>query len=569
MPRITGLTGTDTFETWFDKTNQIISSIGYTYGFGNTFSTNGVNRTVENKLRDFCNVRDFGAVGDGVTDDSLAFQNAYDFLRFTVPVGICSASPSVPARTGTIYIPRGRYLLNRELNLPTALNTCNTTGITGITCSVNLASALGVKFAGDGSDVSVITTTKSNYSTVFFAGPYDTLEFHDLAFQDLSGNTNTQRNCITLNGGGSGRRLYINRISTYGFNTILKYTCDVNEDTNVVSGSYFNGANTVVWSRNTQALVNRFVDCSWYGVTYAAFDIKGYEYLHVDSGTVIMPGTFLKISNDSVGAVAQYLVTNTKWEYEPKGALAGTSKVIELTGGAYVKFVNCGIAGGESKSDVYPFDLRGDNYIVELDGGQWGETSNQQAKIKIKAQNALGNYNNCGMICKNLASAPSANIQWVTGSQSYYQWPPVIFQNCKGIENIYLRGEYQTGGRYVGGMGGLDRNKNTKNANGFINGPGLSGATHTFSSYGQRVLVESVRVLIGDTLDYPSWNETMSVYAGNTLISQTKPTNTAPFVYNLISNPFITTEDVKVYIPTGPIVGAGLGGLVFVDTLSL
>lgn len=57
-----------------------------------------VTLTVEDKLRSVVSVIDYGAAGDGVTDDTFAFQAAHDAL---------------PAGGGTIYIPHGRYLLNQ------------------------------------------------------------------------------------------------------------------------------------------------------------------------------------------------------------------------------------------------------------------------------------------------------------------------------------------------------------------------------------------------------------------------------------------------------------------------
>lgn len=53
--------------------------------------TGTVTRTVQSKLRDFVNVRDFGAVGDNVADDTIAFQSAIDHVR--------------SIRNGTLYIP--------------------------------------------------------------------------------------------------------------------------------------------------------------------------------------------------------------------------------------------------------------------------------------------------------------------------------------------------------------------------------------------------------------------------------------------------------------------------------
>ena len=62
----------------------------------------GVVRSVQSKLLDTVSVKDFGAVGDGVTDDTQAFIDAD-----TV------APPGMP-----IYVPAGMYLLASDVNAP-------------------------------------------------------------------------------------------------------------------------------------------------------------------------------------------------------------------------------------------------------------------------------------------------------------------------------------------------------------------------------------------------------------------------------------------------------------------
>jgi hypothetical protein len=55
----------------------------------------------------FWNVRDFGAAGDGKTDDTAAFQKALD--------------AAVRAEGGVVHAPRGNYLFKGHLNVPSAV----------------------------------------------------------------------------------------------------------------------------------------------------------------------------------------------------------------------------------------------------------------------------------------------------------------------------------------------------------------------------------------------------------------------------------------------------------------
>jgi len=67
--------------------------------------TGAVATTVQTKLRESVSVKDFGAVGDGVTDDTAAIQAAIDYAN-SVWVGGSQLGGGL-----TIYIPAGRYKL--------------------------------------------------------------------------------------------------------------------------------------------------------------------------------------------------------------------------------------------------------------------------------------------------------------------------------------------------------------------------------------------------------------------------------------------------------------------------
>lgn len=71
-------------------------AVSYTQG-----STGAVARTVLSKFQEFISVKDFGAVGNGVTDDSAAVQAALN-------AAIASLASQ---RSATLYIPEGSYVL--------------------------------------------------------------------------------------------------------------------------------------------------------------------------------------------------------------------------------------------------------------------------------------------------------------------------------------------------------------------------------------------------------------------------------------------------------------------------
>jgi len=69
--------------------------VGFRQSNANGNLANSVNRTVHTKLQEFISIKDFGAVGDGVTNDTDAIQNALS-----------------QAFKKTVIFPSGQYLIN-------------------------------------------------------------------------------------------------------------------------------------------------------------------------------------------------------------------------------------------------------------------------------------------------------------------------------------------------------------------------------------------------------------------------------------------------------------------------
>jgi hypothetical protein len=137
------------------------------FGFDAAGST-AVTRTIQSKLRDVVSVKDFGAIGDGVADDTAAIQAAIN------------AAP-------VVYIPAGTYLISAPINV-------GTTGTIG-----------NKKIYGAGPRS---TTIKANHSTATLQNKQSHyfIEFADFRFD--GNNVATVGISLGIPSGGTGSAAY-------------------------------------------------------------------------------------------------------------------------------------------------------------------------------------------------------------------------------------------------------------------------------------------------------------------------------------------------------------------------
>jgi len=118
--------------------------VGYTAQTGPTPSS-PVIRTVAGKLDDFASIRDFGAIGDGAADDTMAINRALYQLY-------CRQPNNTQSRR-TLYFPAGTYLVSDTINIPT-----------------------WAKLVGEGADCTIISLVSTGPSVSYVAQYADSLQ---------------------------------------------------------------------------------------------------------------------------------------------------------------------------------------------------------------------------------------------------------------------------------------------------------------------------------------------------------------------------------------------------------
>ena len=120
---------------WTSVSSVVEADDGYTY-------PGGVGRTIQDRLEDYVSVKDFGAVGDGVTDDTQAFKDAIASVR-------------------CIMVPQGSYIISSTITLPSSGDTSNRS-------LVGTYPNSSIRFTGTGSTLFVVPGGKASFEGLSF-----------------------------------------------------------------------------------------------------------------------------------------------------------------------------------------------------------------------------------------------------------------------------------------------------------------------------------------------------------------------------------------------------------------
>ena len=175
------------------------SQSGYTSLTGPT-ALSPTQRTQQQKLDDIVNVRDFGATGNGTTDDTAAIQRAIDQVYFG------NFAITTPKLRRTIYFPAGVYRITQALTLPSYAilvgegkerSTISQSGYYACFVLKDTAGGTGANYTSGGSaatwislrDLTVTTTTSAHDLVTLDAG--EQFEFTRVRLLGAVSNSNT------------------------------------------------------------------------------------------------------------------------------------------------------------------------------------------------------------------------------------------------------------------------------------------------------------------------------------------------------------------------------------------
>lgn len=325
--------------------------------------TGAVTTTVQAKLRQTVSVQDFGAVGNGTTDDTLAIQAAINAL-------------SASGVGGTLLLPAGAYKITQNLSITWPNST-------------DQNSPGRITIQGDGADISYIYDYRSNASaatggaiTMDFTTGYDN-KFFTMLFGQFS--IIKKFNATTYASGsytlGVGTGLYMKNVPMLGEMTDIR-----------------------IIGYNTGVVMS---DCL--GVTVSNFNVQLADLGFVVSKSTFSEPTMTQFNNCTVAGVKSvaYVIIGG-------GPVVFNGGIIELCGTTTGS--SQGISGGiyYRATDFLPTQLVLESVYFESNIGT--------ADVYIDAQNgmaarAVSNISNC-MFARNSATLYTTNNIFVNNNSS-------------------------------------------------------------------------------------------------------------------------------------------------------
>jgi hypothetical protein len=284
-------------------------------------ANNDITRSYQNKIDDFVNLRDYGAVGNGLVDDSRAIQRCIDETYNRQQID------TAPRTRRAIRCSAGVYRLSRELRIPP------------YAVFIAEGSATFLQVGPEANCVARLTTSAGEDPAGVVTGNYpDQIVFHGVGFE-------SDRD-IDL--------LHIDGATNCRFESVSFVGPNFADNTD---GTVLGAAGVHISSSASTTNKITFSGCRFSGLTYAAFvdaDVETSEILFDDCKFVDLFQTVHVIA----GQVAPrgVRITNSRIENIFSSAIYGGMGVSGIVS-AFNTYINVGNQGGDDTTPVVPVIL--------------------------------------------------------------------------------------------------------------------------------------------------------------------------------------------------------------------
>lgn len=383
------LTGADLMELSQDvsgtqtSTQATLTELAdFVVGNGQYTTVGGAIRAVIDKLREIISVKDFGAVGDGTTDDTTAIQNAIDYASTLVE----AITTNYDIATAMVYFPAGRYKHTGLLLAQTVDGVCLVGGGAGVSV---------LEYAGASIGITVGTEVSSpNFSHIWLrdltlrgGSPPFTSDMSDI----VAGSVGVQFSRTIRNCG-------LDRVQIFGFeNGVVLKDCwtfkirdchihdssqsHVNWQTALngeITGTRFDDSGGVSVIIDAQDTSNQVRDFRVVGCVFQESEVGALRFLDVSSAWIESnhfennnqsdAGTHSEIEFiQGTSARVDGTLTLANNYYSPGAAIwTGTERCVLVDAARHVTSI-----GEKTGSSAYNHYLRADSEVrhVELSGG--------------------------------------------------------------------------------------------------------------------------------------------------------------------------------------------------------
>lgn len=284
-------------------------------------ANNDITRSYQNKVDDFVNLKDYGAVGDGLVDDSLAIQRCIDetYNRRQVNTG--------PRTRRAIRCSAGVYRLTRELRIPpyAVFIAEGSAKFWQVGIEANCVARLTSSVGEDPADV-----VTGAYPTMVVFHAVSLESNRDIDLLHIDGATNCQFESVAFTGANFS---------------------------NNVTGTVLGAAGVHISSATSTTNKITFKNCTFSGMTYAAFidaDVETSEILFDDCTFVDL----FQVAHIIAGQVAPrgIRITNSRIKNIFSSAIHGGAGVSGIVS-AFNTYINVGNHGGDDTTPVVPIIL--------------------------------------------------------------------------------------------------------------------------------------------------------------------------------------------------------------------